>query len=162
MDWLKNFDPLSWQQLPAWLGLGIAALVAFIAYLQFRTAREQWRTANNRATFDLFEKRYAVYQDVRDVVGKLMGPGRADPAMFVKAAEKARFLFGKDVVTYLDQFASDLGDLESLGAEEADLQGDDLRKNRDSQRRLKNKIESFRAQGPPLFGRYIRFDQQIR
>jgi hypothetical protein len=95
------------QHLTAWLGLGVAALVAVIGLLNFLTARQQWRTANNRAVFDLFQKRYEVYQEFREIVRWVTGSGKADSMMFVKAAEaaeRAQFLFGDDLVRYLRQF----------------------------------------------------------
>jgi hypothetical protein len=152
------------QDLTAWLGLGIAAFVALIGLLNLLTARQQWRTANNRVVFDLFQKRYEVYQEFRDIVSRLTGSGKADSMMFVKAAEateRAQFLFRDDLVRYLRQFTDKVRDLESYCQEQAGLQGDDLKKNLDAQRQLKNALDEFRTQGPTLFGQYIRFDQKI-
>jgi hypothetical protein len=151
---------MSASHFTVWLSLGVAIVVACIAFLQWLTAREQWRTANNRAAFDLFQKRYEVYQEFRDVVGNITDSKTRIKA--AEAAERARFLFQEDVTIYLDQFIRDLLDLESIGSEFDSLQGDDRRKNLDQQRRLKGRIEEFRTKGPLLFGPYIRFDQKIR
>ena len=132
--------------LTTWLSISVAAVVACIGLLQLLTAREQARTANNRAVFDLFEKRYAVYQTMRQVVSKVTTQGRADAEMFLDAgdaAEKAKFLFGEEIVGYLDQFTRDIIDLGSLGKEQSDLQGDDLKKNLDAQRQIKNRFVRF-------------------
>ena len=152
------------QDLTAWLGLGIAAFVALVGLLNLLTARQQWRTANNRAVFDLFQKRYEVYQESREIVSRMTGSGKADSMMFVKAAEaaeRARFLFGDDVVAYLRQFADSIRDLETFCQEQPSLQGDDMKRNLGAQRQLKNTLEEFRTKGPALFSQYICFDQKI-
>jgi hypothetical protein len=152
------------QLLPAWLSLGVAIVVAFIGFLQWRTAREQCRTANNRAVFDLFQRRYEVYQEFRYIVGVLTGSVPKDSKVWMKAAEaveKAKFLFGDDVVAYLDQFRDDIRDLENCVKEIENLQGSDQQKNLEKQCRLRNSIEEFRTKGPTLFARYIRFDHKI-
>src|SRR5262245_14323325 len=108
------------DDLAPWLSLAVATFVAFIGLLQFLTAREQARTANNRAVLDLFEKRYAVYEGIRSVVGKVLAHGSANMEnmqIFMEAAvvaEKAKFLFGEDINGYLDQFLKDLTRLERL------------------------------------------------
>lgn len=152
------------QHLTAWLGLGVAAFVAIIGLLNFLTARQQWRTANNLAVFDLFQKRYEVYQEFREIVRLVTGSGKADSMTFAnaaEAAERAQFLFGDDLVGYLRQFTDNIRDLENYCQEQAGLQGDDLKRNLEAQRRLKNNIEGFRTKGPTLFSQYIRFDQKI-
>jgi hypothetical protein len=160
------------EMLTTWLNLGVAAIVAFIAaivafigHLQLLTAREQSRIANNRFCFDLFQKRYEVYQELRAIVRGVTSSGRADSAMCVKAteaAERAQFLFDVDLVAYLTKFTNDLRDLESFCEEQAGLQGKDLKENLDKQGLLKSRIKEFRTRGPALFGSYIRFDHKIR
>ena len=148
--------------LATWLSLGVAAFVACIGLVQLLSAREQARTANNRAVFDLFEKRYAVYEEIRSVVGKLLTHGSVNTQMWMDAsvaAEKAKFLFGEDINSYLTELMKDLTYLDCLGTEEKSLQGDDLRKNLDAQRQLKNRITLFYKEGAQRFAPYIRFDQ---
>ena len=77
----------------------IAAVVAFIAFLQWQTARE-------KVLLDLFDKRFAVYEELRAAVGQ-----RHDQAAyfdFLRAALRARFLFGPKVQTFLDERRDDL------------------------------------------------------
>jgi hypothetical protein len=119
---------------------------------------------NQRTVLDFVERRYAVYQEFRETVTRVTGSGRADSALSFKAAEaleRAQFLFGDDVVQYLQRFTNSVCDLECYCAEQAGLQGDDLKRNLEAQRRSKDAIEEFRSTGPALFGRYIRFDQKI-
>lgn len=150
--------------LPAYLSVAVALFVAAIALLQYFTARKQWRTTHNRAVLDQFERRYEVYRALREIVGSITGSGRATQDNFIKAAEVAertRFLFDDDVVTYVDQFVNDVRDLSSLVSELPGAQGAERKKNLDAQRQLKDRIEKFRTEGTALFARYIRFADKI-
>jgi hypothetical protein len=53
----------------------IAAVVAFIAFLQWQTARE-------KVLLDLFDKRFAVYEELRSVMGRHLGSGIDEPAFY--------------------------------------------------------------------------------
>ena len=154
------------RELGSWVNVVIAVFVAFVGYLQWRTAQLQWRTGHNRFVLDQFEKRYEIYQTFRKVVEAIVGSSananRETSVRAVETCEKARFLFGDDVVTYLDQLTKDIGDLESIVTERrGDLKGDDLKKNVEKERELRNRIEEFRSRGTALFSKYIRFDQEI-
>ena len=75
----------------------IAAVVAFIAFLQWQTARE-------KVLLDLFDKRFAVYEELRSVMGRHLGSGIDEPAFynFVRTVSRAKFLFGPEVQTFLE------------------------------------------------------------
>jgi hypothetical protein len=81
----------------------IAAIVAVIAFLQWRTARE-------KVLLDLFDKRFAVYDELRAVVGRrhTTGIDQRDTFDFARAASRAQFLFGPKVRTFLDETQIDL------------------------------------------------------
>jgi hypothetical protein len=152
-------------ELSSLISLAIAAVVAFIGCLQWRTARLQWKTTHNRAVFDQFERRYTIYKALREVVGAVTRSGSADQKLFVNAAEafeEAQFLFGDDIVAYLKQFTNDLLLLESLVTEQSEANGPGLANNLKEQDRLKDRIQEFRTTGKALFSVYIRFDQKIR
>lgn len=82
----------------------IALIVAGIAFLQ-------WRTAQEKVLLDLFDKRFAVYEDLLSVMARHLGSGIDDPAFynFVRAVSRAKFLFGHDVQTFLEERRKDLG-----------------------------------------------------
>jgi hypothetical protein len=94
------------NQLPIWAEWvqlavtgGIAVFAAIIAY-------RQWRTAHERVVLDLFERRMAVYDDARKVIGEIMREGTADAALFFRygqATDRLSLLFGDEVVAYSDQ-----------------------------------------------------------
>jgi hypothetical protein len=145
--------------------LAVATVVAVIGFLQWRTARLQWLAAHNRAAFDLFNKRYEIFLVFRTVVAAVVAKGRVGPELEIKAGEaleEARFLFGKDVMSYLDGFKSDMTSLNVRVAEIESAQGPDRTTNLAQQRFFKNKIEAFRTTGIDLFAQYIQFDQKIK
>src|SRR6516165_2867269 len=75
------------NELPYWVqyvqALGptvvavIAALIAgYIAWRQWRTAHGQWRTAHDKLSFDLYEKRFAVYEATESFLTTAIVVGR--------------------------------------------------------------------------------------
>jgi hypothetical protein len=81
----------------------IAAVVAAIAFLQWKTARE-------KVLLDLFAKRFAVYDELCSVVGRHICCGIDQTPLFEfkRAASRAKFLFGSEVETFLEERWEDL------------------------------------------------------
>ena len=81
----------------------IAAVVAFIAFLQ-------WKTAQEKVLLDLFDKRFAVYDELRSVVGRHLSGGIDQTALFgfKRTTSRAQFLFGPEVQTFLEERWVDL------------------------------------------------------
>ena len=97
--------------LPLWIQ-GIAAfatpMVALaVAYIAYR----QWKTARDKLRLDLFDKRFAVFMDVRKIASETMQDRPAsDPALPQEVIARGRFLFGAEVVSELKnlQYANEL------------------------------------------------------
>jgi hypothetical protein len=89
----------------AYITAVIAALVAFIALLQ-------WKTARDKVLLDLFDKRYAIYEDLRIVMSEYDRRGTLELekifGKFGRAQARAKFLFGEEVNAYLEQCQLDL------------------------------------------------------
>jgi hypothetical protein len=82
----------------------IAAIVAFIAFLQ-------WVTARQKVVLDLFDKRFALYEELRGVIGRHVTHGVTsveDTQKFTLAASRAQFLFGPEITSYLEERRIDL------------------------------------------------------
>jgi hypothetical protein len=79
----------------------IAAVVAVIAILQWNTARE-------KVLLYLFDKRFALYEELGAAVGR-RGIDQSSVLDFKRATSRAQFLFGPKVQTFLDEIANDLG-----------------------------------------------------
>jgi hypothetical protein len=77
----------------------IASFVAVIAGLQ-------WWTAQEKVLLDLFDRRFAVYEELRAVLGGLRDQDAY--LRFKMASSRAQFLFGPEIKTFLDKIAEDL------------------------------------------------------
>jgi hypothetical protein len=73
---------------------GIAALVAW----------RQWRTAQDKIKIDLFDRRFAVFMDVRKIVSEI-GQRRkiSDPGLINEVIARGRFLFHPDIHQQLEE-----------------------------------------------------------
>jgi hypothetical protein len=103
------------NELPYWVqyvqALGptvvavIAALIAgYIAWRQWRTAHGQWRTAHDKLSFDLYEKRFAVYEATESFLTTAIVVGRIteeDCKALFKGIRGAEFLFDGGTKDYL-------------------------------------------------------------
>jgi hypothetical protein len=118
--------------------LAIAVAVG-VALMQYYVQRQQQKQA-------LFEKRFKIYLDVRrflSIVLKNIGKPIDDDAYqrFCEEMRPARFLFGSDVLTYLNQVHSDIshvdsehGTIKRVGWEDDDEFKVQLRWGRDAER----------------------------
>jgi hypothetical protein len=76
----------------------VAAVVAYVSW-------NQWRIARDRLRLDLFDKRYKVFDGARSMIGHVVTAGRLPMEVlheYWAATTDRRFLFGDDVVAYLD------------------------------------------------------------
>lgn len=91
MHWIEYISPIG---VPI-----IAGIAAWIAFRQFQTAQ-------NRLKFDLFDKRMEVYNTVREALGNITRQGSLtleQQLRYLQGTRTARWLFGSDVFTYLDE-----------------------------------------------------------
>jgi hypothetical protein len=86
-----------------WLTALIALIVAFISALQ-------WITARQKVVLDLFDKRFATYEGLCDAVSPQGGkpPTVENILKFTLAVNRAQFLFGPEVMIFLEERKLDL------------------------------------------------------
>jgi hypothetical protein len=82
----------------------LAAVVTFVAVLQWRVAVLQWRVAGNKLRLDLFDRRYKVYEAIQKFVDSI----NSDPEHVISylndfnvGTSNAEFLFEADVLNYI-------------------------------------------------------------
>lgn len=83
----------------------------------------QWRTANQRVVLDLFDRRTNTFYKITGVIGAVMRHGVVTPRdlnEFDAAAFDAKYLFGKDVETYLGRLRLQLAWMNSYPDEQID------------------------------------------
>jgi hypothetical protein len=96
----------------------IAAItVIFVATVAFL----QWHTAQQKAVLDLFDRRHAIYDIVRNAVSTMASNSTAfdqgREIEFMQAMERAYFFFGDDVVAYLERLWSAIMDVRDADKE---------------------------------------------
>src|ERR1700758_1030273 len=79
---------------------GTTIFVATVGYFQ-------WRTAQQKAVLDLFDRRHEIFEVVRKAVGQMTssshGFDQQREVEFMQTMERAYFFFGDDVQDYLKQ-----------------------------------------------------------
>lgn len=137
---------------------GIAFFVALIGYFQ-------WITAHQRVVLDLFDRRFDVYGEIRSGIGSIVTSGKVSPEVEQKigrAIETARFYFGTEVISYLDQLWRSMIDLSHYESAIEGTEGTDRAALIEKRRSAFEKIAAFYKDGPLLFAPYIRLDQKMR
>jgi hypothetical protein len=87
----------------------IASLAAVTVTGYF--ARRQWRTAKDKLLLDLFDKRLAVYEELRQAFMRCREGNDQNAALeFKEAISRARFFFDTQVTFFLDQTARELNE----------------------------------------------------
>jgi hypothetical protein len=92
------------QNIFAAIGIVIAFGVAAIGYFQ-------WRTAHQRIISDLFERRFEAYEQIRRAIfdyAPMLQVTNETLKLFITAQTRAKFLFGDEVLVYLEARYKDL------------------------------------------------------
>ena len=98
-QWIQAMGPV----VTAAATVAIGAIVAFVAW-------RQWQTAREKLALDLFEDRIAVYSKVLSAIRLIERPGRSEgknPNVLLREArDEAQFLFGPEVTEYVRRLIS--------------------------------------------------------
>jgi hypothetical protein len=142
------------NNLPAYLTIGIAIVVGWVAFQQFLLAREKLK-------LDLLEKRFAVYKGAQKFLTVILMHAKVetkDLFDFRCDTQDAAFLFGQDIVDHLDVLGRKALDLRTTQATYADLPVGEKRtslceKESDLLRQLGAEITKLKD----VFGPYLKF-----
>jgi hypothetical protein len=105
------------------IAAGAAALVAYrlgqsqisVARTQAEIADRNWQTSNEKIVLELFERRLAIYEEIRVVIGEVTRSGAAPNDLFFRygtATDRAPYFFGQEILDYLETIRMHLADLE--------------------------------------------------
>ena len=85
-------------------------LTPLIACLTVYIAFQQWKTNKQRLKLDLYDRRIRIYQEVKKIIRSIVRSGvafNADEILdFRHSVFDAHFLFGEEVIKYLDEIDS--------------------------------------------------------
>jgi protein-disulfide isomerase-like protein with CxxC motif len=144
------------QTLSALLTPTVAIAVAVIAYLQ-------WQTAHQKVLVDLFDRRLQAYDAIALVLAPVNSSGQVTPSNahfeLLKAMRDAHFLFGKDVLDYLEKLRLlfiNMGLAETMMEEHDNDYSNWVRRHGAQFREVMQFYEIF----PKLCEPYLRLDQK--
>jgi hypothetical protein len=146
---------------------GPLALVALaIAIWGSSIAWGQWVTARSKLVLDLYEHRLKAYDAFRGPIGQAVRDGASDTINFldyIVAENRAKFLFGHDVVTFLAKMRHALSQLgyASTMLKGDRLEGEELRKHLDIQRESMEQLANFWTRFDELALPYMRMAQKM-
>ncbi len=135
-----------------------------IAREQARLAKSNSRSAQQKLILDLFDKRWNIVTELREAVADVMTTGAVSldaSQKFHLAANRASFLFGPEVTTYLATIQSSL--LKHKTAESfRDSDNDDTRgKAADVMFKEFEVIQDFYASFDPLIAPYMQMHDRV-
>jgi len=149
------------MQVVQWIvAAGTALFVALVGFFQ-------WRTAQDKAALDLFERRHEIFSIVRKAVAQIISssPGfdQTREIEFAEMMERAYFFFGDDVHSYIKRLWDDILNVRTADNEMkgGTLSPSDLQRAVASRRQALDRIAQFYETGQPLFARYMRFSRRI-
>lgn len=101
----------------------IAMAASLIAFLQWKTMEKQAEQATKleeiKLKHDLFDKRYQLLESIKSFLGSILTTGdvsRDEEIKFLVGTKPALFLFGDDIVEYVNQIFIDASKLHALNA----------------------------------------------
>src|SRR5262249_55414249 len=107
------------------IAAGTTIFVATVGYFQ-------WRTAQQKAVLDLFDRRHEIFDVVRKAVGQMTtsSPGldQQREVEFMQTMERAYFFFGDDVQDYLKQLWGDIVTVRAADKQLEATQAPDIRR----------------------------------
>ena len=149
--------------IPTWVQYLQALSTPAIAFLALTIGVLQWRTAHQRAVLDLFDRRLENYDALNRVISEILREGKAtfeSLISFSRAADRARFLFGKEIAAFLDTMRTTIVNLRRAGA--AAQTNDDVRRARaaDLEAAEMGKLMEFYDQFYRLVRPYVQMHQK--
>jgi hypothetical protein len=137
---------------------------ASIAREQARFAKANSRSAQQKLILDLFEKRWSIVAELREVIGEVLRTGNVSHEAnvnFCSATDRAAFLFGPEVTSYLAKLRASLS---KHKAARADIDSNiDRRRDKaaDIQYREFEVIQGFNTSFDPLIAPYMQMHDKV-
>jgi hypothetical protein len=143
--------------LQTWALVFIGIVAALIAYLQ-------WITAHQKIVLELFDKRFDAYQKLFHSLSPLYLHGTMNQSEYfdyVRAMERCRFLFGREIYDYLQSIRKDLSFFVAFTDEVIDANAA-REKLIDKKYDILERVTDFEKVAIPKFMPYLRLDQKMK
>ncbi len=137
--------------------IATTTITALVAIMTWR----QWVTNRARLQHELFDRRYKIYEKIAEFIAEMLRTGRVQPGrelQFLRETKHAYFAFGgdrklKELVSAIYNHAVELHSLVSV---ESSLTGDELKKNVDQQRKIKDWLSQTLSDMESTFEKYFK------
>lgn len=149
--------------MPTWVQYSQALATPAIALLAIVIAILQWRTAHQKVVVDLFERRMKVYSEIRAVIGSVVSSGKLPNEQhfeYWRAADGAKFLFGRKVNDYLNELNTTLAYFHEADESYGDMEGAERSEAIQRRRKYFDKIQAFYKEFDPLVEPYLGMRQR--
>jgi hypothetical protein len=134
-------------------------LVFVVGCLGVYIAWRQWRTAHDKLTLGLFDRRLAAYQRLNDSVAPIVATGNVtleDTRRFAQAMYQMRYLFDRETEACVQDVLKAMTDKAALDAqlERAKERGKAVRKSGELFQRI---VDGIHKDVPEHIGKFMRF-----
>ncbi|QDM14593.1 hypothetical protein [Tardiphaga sp. vice278] len=146
-----------------WVALKLGQGQISVARSQAEIADRTWQTANEKIVLELFERRAAIYEAIREAVGEVVWSGAAPDntfSQYYRAIDRVPYFFGPEVQRYLEKLRLHMIDL--------DLANKMLNQENSDRGKWAQKIHDeflevadFYKAAPVLFEPYIKAHQKV-
>lgn len=139
-----------------------SCVAAFFAYRQWKTAESQAKTSLDKLRFDLFDKRYAIYDHVKQLLKLLINDTRKPDfdqfavTQHLVVIDEAVFFFTQETCDWLESVKADCQRYREMEASSRELAAD--YKPRDSAN-LQLRLSGYFQEMPKRFETEFRFHQ---
>ena len=138
----------------------IAVITASVAVLVAIITWRDWATNRARLRHELFERRYAVYEQIATFLATVLQQGgipEGEPESFLRKTKTAYFVFAgdSDVKDLISEIYKKAIDLHAWEATEEGLVGEELKKNIQDQRVIKDWFAKTLDSMESLFAKYL-------
>lgn len=146
-----------------WVAYQLGHAQISVAETQADIARRNWETANEKVVLELFERRLAIYDAIRDIIGEVTRTGVSPDEIlhkYFKALDHVPYFFGEEVQNYLESVRLLMIDLNLANTMMEDPYDRERAKWVQMKHDRFSRITRFYNDAPPLFGPYIRAHQK--
>ena len=180
VDWYSFFKDFAGPGATVTASITAAGVAGYFAYQQAKTAKRQAETALDQLRFNLFEKRYAMYEQVKELIDLVIHQGWRpgdDINYFAKAMQRcevtideAVFFFTPTTCQWLESVRADCKALldadwnrvQTAFFDEPDLHSftsGEIRKRQPEEAALEGKLREYLKAMPKLFRDELSFRQ---
>jgi hypothetical protein len=140
------------------LGPTIVAIVVGLvaAYVAYR----QWRTAQDRLRFDLFQRRFAIFEAVMTLLAETLSNSHEHNServsTFMRGSKGIEFLFDAEINSYLEEIRKKVNELSSTERDNEIGDPAERKKTIDAAQKCRNYLEKqYEGAAALKFGKYL-------